>query len=857
MEISITILVVAIIVGAIAGASRVVEKAQEIFSESGTTNSTVTSVKKLKVWLETTNSDSFDIAEYKAGQEINNWYDKTPSAIKINAVSTTGSSSKKPTLTNNRDQKKILDFQRKGYFLINGDFINGTNYTVFAVAATRGSDNCDMTSSTATTYCLDNFFIGDDDSSTTNNNKKIALGYKYDGSITHSRGGDRRSKSTKKSYYNVGGSVSDYYRNNLSDLKIFTFSHSQYFGNKTYENGILVAKDTIKDHINSIDNIAIGKNFDGRIGEIIIYATTLNDRERYKIEDYLGQKWGIEVKHEECLNGIISNGACVEGCSTGHIAGISEAYVTTGTGVLSCNTTNNFEAGKLSYSCNKDKTLEITSTKTSCDCASGYILSGGTCVVPQCDVATIPGTSVSGTTISDGTDVVCDQTGYDGATIDTCSGGVDITSGTCNCASGYILSGGACVSQCSVATIAGTSASGTTVADGTVVKCDQTGYDQSTIDTCSSGNPISGSCGCASGYNMDGGTCKAQCTISASSINVSSDIDVNSGSTSYDCSNSGKYGTINYSCDNGSLSSVTKTCKDTATFECSGGDITDTTSIPGYNMHIFTTLGDSTLDCSIGGIGGTAEILVVAGGGGGGGVIGGGGGAGGLKYNNSYSLNPTSYTVRVGDGGNGGEGYNDPEQDGKVGNNSIFDVNSVTYTITANGGGGGGHHGGNTTSTNSNGGSGGGGARSVPSPGTGITGQGNNGGNRDSSSNGRNHGGGGGGAGSVGGNATSTSGGAGGAGVNYSSKFSTNYGDSGWFASGGGGGTRKDTGTAGTASAGGGGDGTALTSVAQSGQNNTGGGGGGAGFSRLKQDGDPAFGGKGGSGIVIVKYPSP
>jgi len=212
----------------------------------------------------------------------------------------------------------------------------------------------------------------------------------------------------------------------------------------------------------------------------------------------------------------------------------------------------------------------------------------------------------------------------------------------------------------------------------------------------------------------------------------------------------------------------------------------------------------------------SALALIVAGGGGGGGL--GGGGAGGVLFT-SIPLTPGVTTVTVGAGG--GSGVN--------GQNSSFGA------ITATGGGGGG-----ASNTNGqSGGSGGGGLLS----GSGVPGQGFDGGrNFDTAT-----GGGGGGASQRGtspaGNRQVAPGGSG----SYFDIFTpTGYGSPiGWFGGGGGGGTSQDT--PGRGGIGGGGN-AGYTTPVGTGSANTGGGGG-AGYY--------TSGGAGGSGIVIIRYPGP
>jgi hypothetical protein len=228
----------------------------------------------------------------------------------------------------------------------------------------------------------------------------------------------------------------------------------------------------------------------------------------------------------------------------------------------------------------------------------------------------------------------------------------------------------------------------------------------------------------------------------------------------------------------------------------------------------------------------TVEYLVVAGGGGGGAVAGegGGGGAGGYLTATGYSVTSGSpITVTVGAGGTV----------------ALNGSNSVFGSITATGGG----RGGNVNSTGVAGGSGGGGgiydsSSGVVSGGTGISGQGNNGGASYNQFGDRSAGGGGG-SGGLGGNAlVNHRGGMGGAGTTTSIS-----GASVAYAGGGGGAAvwtdTSYTGVAGYVGAGSAGGGNGSSSVpslaATSATTNSGSGGGGGG-------------GNGGSGVVIIRY---
>jgi len=274
---------------------------------------------------------------------------------------------------------------------------------------------------------------------------------------------------------------------------------------------------------------------------------------------------------------------------------------------------------------------------------------------------------------------------------------------------------------------------------------------------------------------------------------------------------------------------------------------------------------------------GTANYLILAGGGGGGGVIDGGGGAGGYRTSwgtgtdgtggNSGGLSSletaltltsgTSYSITVGQGGQGGLGWNaGANLRGHKGRTSSISGSDITTVTTVGGGGGKGFN--YTGSTERDGGSGGGGA--YPLTGGSMHGSGTAGQGFDGGTSGADVGSGGGGAGGAGGGSSSTaSAGDGGVGL-----ASTITGTSVSRAGGGGGGVRSTTGTDNGIGVAGGGDGgvnsvtrlsygTVTTVAATSGRPQYGGGGGGAGYNTSSAT--ISTGGDGGSGTVILRLP--
>ena len=246
-----------------------------------------------------------------------------------------------------------------------------------------------------------------------------------------------------------------------------------------------------------------------------------------------------------------------------------------------------------------------------------------------------------------------------------------------------------------------------------------------------------------------------------------------------------------------------------STTKATGGTITYDGD---YVIHTFLSDGTFTPNSAF-----NVEYLIVAGGGGGGNAgNGGGGGAGGLLANGAYdkSITAQAYTIVVGDGG-------------------AVDVQggaSSALGISATGGG----YGGKSSSTDGGAGGSGGGGGYTTDGGSGIVGQGYDGGDIVSAGNPNYGAAGGGGASEDGSNGAGTYGGDGGDGVSNDITGSAVY-----YAGGGGGGCNEIPDGAG--GLGGGGD------AGDAGTANTGGGGG--GFGNLSGDADA-----GGSGIVIIRY---
>ena len=295
-----------------------------------------------------------------------------------------------------------------------------------------------------------------------------------------------------------------------------------------------------------------------------------------------------------------------------------------------------------------------------------------------------------------------------------------------------------------------------------------------------------------------------------------------------------------------------------------------------YKLHMFTTIGSSSLVINDSGSDGLVEYLVVAGGGGGGFDMGGGGGGGGVQDGRHRVISGQSISITVGQGGLGAPGGSERRSDAAgpqpgahqftvsatSGGNSVFGPytaigggygGSSYYDYTPNNGAGvtGGCAGGHSGYSNG----------SVKASVSGTAGQGFRGGQGG----GQYYSGGGGGAGGPGANSTNQPNGGQGklnsilgsliywGGGGGGSSYTLATGGNGGLGGGGGGALGSTSGGAGLNSGqsggGGGANQWAQTRGGNAGANTGGGGGGGSHYNATNS------GGEGGSGIVAVRYP--
>jgi hypothetical protein len=155
------------------------------------------------------------------------------------------------------------------YFFFNGDFLVGSDYTIFVVEARNYKE-------------FDNFFlIGTGGDCGTN----LRLGYKTDTAIMNDHFCQNMSKNIPV------------YSSTIARIHSFTFRSA--LGKSIYTNGaglISNSDQANKNPLSSYPSSRIGGgSYKGSIAEMIFYSRALTDQERQGVEAYLAKKWGIKI----------------------------------------------------------------------------------------------------------------------------------------------------------------------------------------------------------------------------------------------------------------------------------------------------------------------------------------------------------------------------------------------------------------------------------------------------------------------------------------------------------------------------------------------------------------------------------
>ncbi|MBP7710662.1 MAG: hypothetical protein KA100_06310 [Rickettsiales bacterium] len=378
IELAVVILIIAIFSASILTGINFYKKFRISTAQTLTISSPVNGISQNILWLESSLDESFDTADSSNNSPLNAWHNVSNQAASQISATASGTA---PTYSNTINYIPAVKFDGSGYFNIDASSLNNSDYTIFILEKRAGSNS-------------DNYFLGD--ASNTITNQSLLLGYKSDGTVTHSQSG-----AGATNYYDSGV---DSYENTAGKSRIFTFTSSSKSGKKTYINGTLAAESANLAKLSNLGTLAIGKNYNGEIGEIIIFSKAVLNAERIAVEEYLSKKWSSKLTGADvasCFGGIVTNDGCT--CAVGYSGENCSA----------------------------------------CDTAAGYLINPdtGTCQhTCTTDTVGIDSSNVFNPT-SISTLKICDVSGYAGSINYTCIAGIfNPISGSCtpNC----VASGG-------------------------------------------------------------------------------------------------------------------------------------------------------------------------------------------------------------------------------------------------------------------------------------------------------------------------------------------------------------------------------------------------------------------------------
>lgn len=273
------ILIIGILIAGVSTGIDLYQDARLSTARTLTKNSRVNRIPDLELWLETTLDESFISSEKMHNLKISTWLDiNIQSGIKKSVLQTTDA--QKPKYVSRAFDNSIPAIQFDGStdnFPFNSTFMNGGNFTIFAVEQRRSADThiyfigggsgvFHLGYSNSSLIRVGKYGVSDSDffDYTINSFKATEIIPRIHTFIL--------SSSNGKKYWLNGGSTPDKSSNNLTTLSNF----SGYIGVTEY-------------------GTATPHYFNGDIGEIIIFSRELTDKERIDVEKYLSKKFNISL----------------------------------------------------------------------------------------------------------------------------------------------------------------------------------------------------------------------------------------------------------------------------------------------------------------------------------------------------------------------------------------------------------------------------------------------------------------------------------------------------------------------------------------------------------------------------------
>jgi prepilin-type N-terminal cleavage/methylation domain-containing protein len=286
IEISMVILVIGILIAGISNGVDLYDDYRLKVAQNLTKNSRVNRIPDLEMWLETTSENSLatgaatftDKPNPADLDPIGRWNNINPNILpsaRNHATQVTSTDKQPKYIRKGMNGLPALKFDgTDDFFSFNGNFLIGSDYTIFVVEARSSNKGMNL------------FLSGNSNSE----NSNLHLGYRSDISITQAHFNNDISKSVSK------------FTSAIPRMHSFVFSKIN--GKAIYNNGGDGSFSTSqKLPLISYPGSAIGNFFwsgasyyyQGSIAEIIFYSRALNDPERQGVEAYLAKKWGVKI----------------------------------------------------------------------------------------------------------------------------------------------------------------------------------------------------------------------------------------------------------------------------------------------------------------------------------------------------------------------------------------------------------------------------------------------------------------------------------------------------------------------------------------------------------------------------------
>ena len=285
IEISMVILVIGILIAGISNGVDLYDDYRLKVAQNLTKNSRVPRIPDLEMWFETTSENSLATGTTSFTDKLNpadldpigRWNNINPNILPSarNHATQATSANQPQYIRNGINGLPSLKFDgTNDFFSYNGNFLIGSDYTIFVVEARNSSKSV-------------NYFIAG--ISQQKINESLHLGYRTDAIITQAHYTNDLDKNISN------------FKSPISRMHSFVFSKSN--GKSIYTDGGTKTNNvTQKSPLTSYPGATIGyfenygsNYYQGSIAEIIFYTRALTDQEIQGVETYLSKKWGIKL----------------------------------------------------------------------------------------------------------------------------------------------------------------------------------------------------------------------------------------------------------------------------------------------------------------------------------------------------------------------------------------------------------------------------------------------------------------------------------------------------------------------------------------------------------------------------------